>query len=161
AVKDEKKDPLAVLRTKSRDDIGKSRAIDDIVATVLVAQHGRYPFWTYKLHADNLAAALAKHDAQLGAPSYPTVRRFLKARGLRKTKKPRNAERETAQEQRAAAVKVEVRSFEVEYVGALWHLDYHKAPLKVLGPDLRWYTPVAMGIFDDYSRLCCHVQWFL
>jgi len=161
AVKDEKKDPLAALRTKERGDIGKSRVIDDAVATVLVAQHVRYPFWSYRLHADNLTAALRRLDPPVKTPSYPTVRRFLKARGLRKTKKPRDADRETATLERAEAAKLEVRSFEVEYVNALWRLDYHKSPLKVLGHDMRWYTPIAMGIFDDCSRLCCHAQWFL
>ena len=161
AVKDEKKDPLAVLRTKSRCDIGKSRVIDDVVATVLVAQHARYPYWSYRLHSDNLVEALAKLQPPLPVPSYPTVRRFFKARGLRREKKPRDADRETAKEERTAAAKLEVRSFEVEYVNALWHLDYHKAPLKVLGPDMRWHTPIVMGIFDDCSRLCCHAQWFL
>jgi transposase InsO family protein len=161
AVKGERKDPLARLRTKPRGDIGKSRVIDDVVATVLVAQHARYPFWTYKLHADNLAAALQKVVPPGPVPSYPTVKRFLKARGLRKEKKPRDADRETAKAERAAAATLEVRSFETEYVNSLWHLDYHKAPIKVLGPDMRWHTPVAMGIFDDCSRLCCHAQWYL
>jgi transposase InsO family protein len=161
AVRDEKKDPLAVLRTKPRGDIGKSRAIDEVVAMVLVAQYERYPFWSYRLHSDNLGAALAKLSPCPPKPSYPTVRRFLKARGLRPQKKPRDADRDTAKEGRAAAAACEVRSFQTEHVNALWHLDYHKAPLKVLGPDMRWYTPVAMGIFDDCSRLCCHAQWFL
>lgn len=161
AAKGERRDPLAVLRTKPRGDIGKSRVIDDTVATVLVAQYDRYPYWSYRLQADNLAAILKKLVPPLPVPSYPTVRRFLKGRGLRPKPKPKDADRETAQEERAAAATLEVRSFETEYVNALWHLDYHKSPLKVLGPDMRWVTPVAMGIFDDCSRLCCHVQWFL
>jgi hypothetical protein len=55
----------------------------------------------------------------------------------------------------------EVRSFEAEYVGALWHLDFHHGSLKVLTPGGQWLRPIALGILDDHSRLCCHVQWYL
>jgi transposase InsO family protein len=55
----------------------------------------------------------------------------------------------------------EVRSFEAEYVGALWHLDFHHGSLKVLTPGGQWVRPIALGILDDHSRLCCHVQWYL
>ena len=25
----------------------------------------------------------------------------------------------------------------------------------------QWLRPIALGILDDHSRLCCHVQWYL
>ncbi len=25
----------------------------------------------------------------------------------------------------------------------------------------RWQRPIALGILDDHSRLCCHLQWYL
>jgi putative transposase len=31
----------------------------------------------------------------------------------------------------------------------------------VLSPGGRWQRPIALGILDDHSRLCCHVQWYL
>ena len=47
------------------------------------------------------------------------------------------------------------------HVGALWHLDFHHGSLKVLTPGGQWLRPIALGILDDHSRLCCHVQWYL
>ena len=55
----------------------------------------------------------------------------------------------------------EVRSYEAEYVGALWHLDFHHGSLPVLTPRGQWEKPLALGILDDCSRLCCHLQWYL
>ena len=55
----------------------------------------------------------------------------------------------------------EIRSFEAPFAGSLWHLDFHHASLKVLTPDGQWVRPIALGILDDHSRLCCHVQWYL
>ena len=43
----------------------------------------------------------------------------------------------------------------------LWHLDFHHGSLKVLTPGGQWLRPIALGILDDHSRLCCHVQWYL
>jgi putative transposase len=31
----------------------------------------------------------------------------------------------------------------------------------VLTPGGQWLRPIALGILDDHSRLCCHVQWYL
>jgi hypothetical protein len=55
----------------------------------------------------------------------------------------------------------EIRSYEAEYVGSLWHLDFHHGSLKVLTGQGQWLRPIALGILDDHSRLCCHVQWYL
>lgn len=55
----------------------------------------------------------------------------------------------------------EIRSYEAEYVGSLWHLDFHHGSLKVLTHRGRWQRPLALGILDDHSCLCCHLQWYL
>ncbi len=55
----------------------------------------------------------------------------------------------------------EVRSFEVDHVGGLWHLDYHQGSRKVLTRAGEWATPMALAILDDHSRLACHVQFYL
>gem|GEM_PF-3186338 len=44
---------------------------------------------------------------------------------------------------------------------ALWHLDFHKGSLKVILPDGRWHSVQLLGILDDCTRLCCHLQWYL
>jgi len=46
-------------------------------------------------------------------------------------------------------------------VGSLWHLDFHHGSLKVLTPSGQWQPPIVLGILDDHSRLCCHLQWYL
>ena len=54
----------------------------------------------------------------------------------------------------------EIRSYQSEYVHALWHLDFHGGSLQVLEGH-EWRTPHLLGILDDHSRLCCHAQWYL
>ena len=55
----------------------------------------------------------------------------------------------------------ERRSYEAEHVGALWHLDFHHGCRRVLRADAVWSKPYLLGILDDRSRLCCHLQWYL
>jgi transposase InsO family protein len=54
----------------------------------------------------------------------------------------------------------EVRSFELDHVNALWHLDFHYGSRKVLTRHGTWMTPMALAVLDDRSRLACHVQWY-
>jgi putative transposase len=153
-------DPVRALRRAVRKDCGKI-SLAAPLAERLILQHHDHPDWTYQLHYDNLAA-LAKAEPALGRlPSYATIKRYMQAHGL--VKKPRFPSQERpgqtrAQERRETR---EVRSYEATHVGALWHLDFHHGSLKVLTHDGRWRTPIALGILDDHSRLCCHVQWYL
>src|SRR5262249_8962401 len=55
----------------------------------------------------------------------------------------------------------EVRSYEAEYVGGIWHWDCHVGSKKVLTPRGEWQPPVLFGVLDDRSRLACHLQWYL
>jgi transposase InsO family protein len=55
----------------------------------------------------------------------------------------------------------EIRSYEAEYVGALWHLDFHHGSLQVVSSRGQWQRPLALGILDDHSRYCAHLQWYL
>ncbi len=153
-------DPVGVLRRAVRKDCGKV-SLDTALADRLVAQYREYPHWSYKLHHDNLAA-LVKANPSLGTlRSYSTVRRYMHAHGW--TPKPKSPAHPRPGEVRAQTRREarEVRSYEVEYVGALWHLDFHHGSLKVLTPAGQWLRPIALGILDDHSRLCCHVQWYL
>src|SRR5712692_4881468 len=70
--------------------------------------------------------ALAETRPDLNpAPSYATLRRFLKANGL--DKRRRVTSRQTAGADRAEArlFDREVRSYEAAYVNGLWHWDCH------------------------------------
>ena len=110
--------PVDALRRKVRKDAGKQKAMSDSLATELRKQYAAHKRWSYQLHYDNLAARLAA-DPQLGPlPSYATVRRFMIARGL--VRKPRLPNTLGGRRAEARLEEREVRSFETEYVGALW-----------------------------------------
>jgi putative transposase len=155
----EQDDPVGVLRRAVRKDCGQV-SLPAAVAERLRRQYHEHPHWTYQLHYDNLVALL-QAEPTLGPPrSYATVRRYLQAQGLRRQPRlqPRHASEARAAQRRDQR---EVRSFEAEHVGALWHLDFHHGSLKVLRPQGQWQQPLALAILDDHSRLCCHLQWYL
>jgi transposase InsO family protein len=159
--KRERVDPVGVLRRRRRQDAGQYPSVGLALRQALRAQYQAHPSWSYQLHTDNLAA-LGRGDATLGTvPSYATVRRFMKAQGLRP--QPRHARRSTPGATRAAVrlEQREVRSFEAEYVHGLWHLDFHPGSRPVLTRGGTWVTPHLLGVLDDCSRLACHVQWYL
>jgi putative transposase len=153
-------DPVGALRRAMRKDYGKV-FLAAALAEQLNFQYRDHPHWSYQLHYDNLAA-LVKADSSLGRlPSYSTVKRFMQTHGWARRPKLRPSGRpaEVVAEKRRTTR--EVRSYEAEYVGALWHLDFHHGSKKVLTHGGQWLRPIALGILDDHSRLCCHVQWYL
>jgi putative transposase len=153
-------DPVGALRRAERKDRGKI-SLAGALAERLVLQYGDHPHWSYQLHYDNLAA-LVKADKALGPlHSYSTVKRYMQAHGL--VKKPGLRPSERPGEVRAGTRRQtrEIRSYEATHVGALWHLDFHHGSKKVVTPSGRWLRPIALGILDDHSRLCCHVQWYV
>lgn len=155
----EKQDPLGVLRRTVRKDHGRV-SLAPRLAEYLLRQYGEHQHWSYQLHYDNLAA-LVKVDSSLGPlRSYSTLRRYMQAHGLIRKRRTRPKGR-SAGEARQKCQSREVRSYEAEYVGSLWHLDFHHSSLKVLARDGQWQRPIALGILDDHSRLCCHLQWYL
>ncbi len=151
-------DPVARLRRQIRKDAGQQPSLGDSLRSVLVAQYRAHPSWSVQLHTDNLIA-LAKQKPELApVPSVDTVRRYLKAQGLERTRRRRGP--------RAPGVRDpleprEVRSYEAEYVHGLWHSDIHHGSRKILLPGGRWQTPMLLGVLDDCSRLICHLQWYL
>jgi putative transposase len=152
-------DPVGVLRRAVRKDSGKV-SLGTALAERLRLQYADHPHWSYQLHYDNLAA-LVKTDPALGPlRCYSTVRRYMLAHGwVRRPKlSPHQRTGQVRADERRHAR--EVRSYEAEHVGALWHLDFHHGSLKVLTPTGQWLRPIALGILDDHSRLCCHVQWY-
>ncbi|TMQ05780.1 MAG: DDE-type integrase/transposase/recombinase [Deltaproteobacteria bacterium] len=154
-------DTVTALRRRIRKDAGTRRAVSALLVAAVVKQHSDHPSWSYQLHADNLVAA-AELDAALGhVPSYTTVRRLMKERGLFRRKKRRHSGREGDDKSRAIFDSRETRSFECEYVHGLWHLDYHTANfIRSLRANGEWVAPKILGILDDRSRLCCHAQWY-
>ncbi|MCC6696588.1 MAG: transposase [Candidatus Hydrogenedentes bacterium] len=156
----ERDDPVGVLRRAVRKDCGQVSLSSELVES-LTRQYHDYPSWTYQLHYDNLQAQVQREKALGPLPSYSSVRRYMVARGL--TRKPRPAPKSRPGELLAARRREqrEIRSYEAAYVGGLWHLDFHHGSRKILTARGEWLRPLALGILDDHSRLCCHLQWYL
>jgi transposase InsO family protein len=156
----EQDDPVGVLRQAVRKDCGKV-SLTPALIECLANQYQDYPHWTYQLHYDNLKARVQADETLGPLPSYSTVRRYMVARGL--VRQPRRKPKSRPGELLAAERRErrEIRSYEAEYVGSLWHLDFHHGSLKVVTAGGQWERPLALGILDDHSRLCCHLQWYL
>jgi putative transposase len=151
-------DPVGALRRALRKDCG-SISLTPAIAERLHLQYRNHPDWSYQLHYDNLAALL-KADPSLGQlRSYSTVKRYMQTHDMARRPRLRGRSGEARAEEKRQTR--EIRSYEAEYVGALWHLDFHHGSKKVLTPGGQWQRPIALGILDDHSRLCCHVQWYL
>lgn len=163
-------DPISALERKLPSHAGTHPAISTAMAQAIAVLYRQHPSWTCQLHHDNLQT-LAKEDPSLAPmPSYPTVRRYMLDQGFTRQKKRRHRHAEIESAAAAAAggasepepfVKREVRSYEMTHVHALWHLDFHQGSHKVLLPTGQWKAPQLLGVLDDYSRLCCHLQWYL
>lgn len=154
-------DPVGILRTKRRTDAAHSRTLSTDLKRVIQQQHHAHPGWSYQLHRDNLNA-IVKKTPELGlVPSYSTLHRYMKLNGFRKRRVIRQNHTAGAQIASARLEHFEVRSYEVDYVHGLWHLDFHHGSRKVLGKDGRWRKPLLLAILDDHSRLVCHAQWYL
>ncbi len=156
--KDAREDPVRALQRAVRKDSGKV-SIGPKLTDHLLAQYRDRPHWSYQLHYDNLASAVKADPSLEPLCSYSTIKRFMQARGMvRKRRPPKGRPGELRAARRRE--NREIRSFESEYVGSLFHLDFHHGSLKVLTGDGQWQCPIALGIVDDHSRLCCHLQWY-
>lgn len=151
-------DPVAALKNRLRGDTQRFPSLSAVVIEALTQQYREHPGWTMQLHFDNLQAAF-KGRTETTA-SYPTVRRYLMAHGMFRQAPPKRATA-GALAARERLERLEVRSFEVDHVAALWHLDFHHCSRKVLTRQGAWVTPMLLGVLDDRSRLVCHLQWYL
>jgi transposase InsO family protein len=156
----ERDDPVGALRKAVRKDCGKVSLKPDLLEC-LANQYHDYPHWTCQLHYDNLQALVKAKEVLGPLRSYSTVRRYMVAQGL--VRKARLQPKKHPGEFVAALRRErrEIRSYEAEYVGALWHLDFHHGSLRVVTARGQWQRPLALGILDDHSRYCAHLQWYL
>jgi transposase InsO family protein len=157
----ERADPVGVLRRKIRTDAGQQAAISDFVRREVIAQYAAHKSWSVKLHHDNLVASAESRSELKPVPSYPTLRRFMRANGLDKRRRVTSRRTDGAERAEARIVEREVRRYEAEYVNGLWHWDCHHGSRKVLTARGEWVTPILFGVLDDRSRLACHLQWYL
>jgi putative transposase len=154
-------DPVGALRTKRRTDASQTRRVSTALKQVIQQQYRAHPSWSYQLQHDNLVPQV-KQAPELGPmPSYSTVRRYMKASGFRKQRAMKRRHTVGAELARERLEHREVRSYEVEYVHGLWHLDFHHGSRKILGKDGQWHKPLLLAVLDDHSRIVCHAQWYL
>ena len=156
-----KEGPVNVLKRKIRSDQGKHPALSSALAGLLATQHQQHPSWSYQLHAESLAALVEKKTELGKNPSYRSVLRYMKSYGLFKRPRRGPVHSPGAQAAELRYQAREIRSYEAEYVNTLWHLDFHHGSLRVLLANGKWVYPLLLGILDDHSRLCCHIQWYL
>lgn len=149
-------DPLRALERKVPKHAGTHPSVSAALACTIEKQYREHPRWSYRLHYDNLVVVAKKDPAMSPMPGYTTVRRFMKDRGWLRQKKRRHGD-----ERAAEPVARETRSYEVAYVNALWHYDFHVGKTKVLTPAGEYKVPSLLGVLDDCSRLCCHAQWYI
>jgi putative transposase len=156
----ERRDPVTVLRRKVRADAG-TQQVKLAIREALRAQYAAHPSWSVKLHYDNLRA-LAEADGELApVPSYSSIRRLFAAQGWRKRRRLTTRDTRGAERAEARLATLEVRGYEAEYIGGLYHWDCHFGSRPVLTVRGQWATPVLFGVIDDRSRLACHLQWYL
>jgi putative transposase len=137
--------PGEALQPKLRSDRGEQRAMSKSHKDWIGKFRLAHPAWSVQLLFDNLVAA-----GDEGMPSYSTVLRYMRAAGLL-----------VGGFTSRRASRREVRSFEVSYVGELWHMDFHKGSRDVLTEKGTYVTPLCVAFIDDKSRLVCHAQWYL
>ncbi len=152
-------DPVSVLRNQVRRDIGRFPSFSAEAAEALRAQYTQHGGWNAKLHHDNLRVILAAAAPPVPCPSYPSVLRYLKAHGLRRKRSPRRRPEEFLVLPVPLAER-EIRSYEVEYVLQLMHLDFHHGSRKVLTRAGEWVKPLLVAFIDDRSRYLAHAQWY-
>lgn len=154
------KDPVGALRRKLRRDSGTTRHLTPEIKNWLQNNYRLHQSWSAQLHRDNLCVWLEQNPSAGMAPSYTTILRYMHLMGWNKkprARSPFSPGRLAAQERLESR---EVRSYEVEYVGGLWHLDIHHASRQLRTEQGELATPLALCILDDHTRLCCHLQWY-
>jgi transposase InsO family protein len=152
-------DPVHALRNQVRRDIGRFPSLSPSAVRALRELYLAHPGWTAQLLHDNLRIALADAPESTPCPSYPSVRRYLKAHGWLRKRPPRRAT-DGAIAARDRLQQREVRSYEVEHALQLLHLDFHHGSRKVLTRRGHWVKPMLVGFIDDHSRFLCHAQWY-
>lgn len=154
-------DPVGALRTKRRLDAGTTNTLSAPLKVLIQHQHRSHPSWSYQLHFDNLKTIVKKSPEFGDMPSYNTIRRYMKSNGFCKQRGRKRRHTEGAILAAERLEKREVRSYEVDHVNALWHLDFHHGTRRILGRDGQWHKPLLLAILDDRSRLICHAQWYM
>ncbi|EQD43602.1 Integrase catalytic region, partial [mine drainage metagenome] len=152
-------DPVAVLRNQVRRDIGSFPSVCPEAAEALRALYASHSSWNAKLLRDNLQVVLGAADPPAPCPSYPSVRRYLKAHGLTR-KRPQRRGVDEILAPATPPTEREIRSYEVAYVLQLLHLDFHEGSRQILTRTGERIKPLLVAFIDDHSRFIAHAQWY-
>lgn len=155
-------DPMVALRRKTRKDQGAWPKFNEFLQAAIARQYRDHSHWSMHLHHRNLESLIRQDPNLAPLPSYSSLTRYMRAQGY--IRRPRGGNQPRPGRALAAArlAQREVRSFEVDHVGELWHLDFHKSrQIAVLRPNGTWIKPRLLAVMDDRSRLCCHAQFYL
>ena len=156
------RDPVAALGRAVRADAGSQPSLSLELRQLVRQQYEEHPGWTVRLHYDNLLVRVGDLAGGGPVPSYQSVRRFMKAQGLRRQRRFRRRDgTEPDHRSRRPTGELEIRSYELTHTHALWHADFHHGSRKVLAANGRWQTPLLVCFIDDHSRLVCHLQWYI
>jgi transposase InsO family protein len=156
AAKNAPTDPVGALLRKLSSRAGKHPSVGAKLAVTIREQYRSHPRWSYQLHYDNLRA-VARIDPAVGPiPSRVTVSRYMKGQAM-----VRSRQKKIASQIVRGLVPRETRSYEVSHVGGLWHLDFHVGSRRVLLASGERAEVRLFGMLDDYSRLGCHLQWYI
>lgn len=134
-----RRDGFDGLMPVPRKDQGKSRCIDDALATHIEHLATSHP----TLDGPGLLAELRTLNLP-GLPSLSSLYRFLRARGLDK---------------RAAPPRADHRAFEFDLPGDCWQGDVMYGPTIAQSDGSRRKTYL-IAVLDDHSRLICHAQFY-
>jgi len=151
---------LKILRTRQRSDKGVVKSLNKSVCDALSRQYAEHKGWSIQLHYDNLLVRIKTETLQSTLPSYSSVLRYMQAQSMPRTSKRKGPNSPGAEKAAQRYEKREVRSYEVDTINGLWHLDFHHGSLKVLHSSGEWVKPLLLAVMDDRSRLVCHMQWY-
>ncbi len=148
---------MLALMPATRKDKGICSSLNDYSIGKIVILYNEFPFWSWKLLHDNMAAAMRVDAPAPYIPSYSTLRRYMLLHQMRPLPRVSKRSQEAILRKKLEGALL----FEVEYVGALLHTDYHHGSFQVVTNNGSMKTPLAVAYIDDRSRFICHIQWYL
>lgn len=151
--------PYTQLSRKQRRGAGQQACIHPALADAINQLYAEHSSWSVTLLVAELRARARKDNKLEPVPSYSSVKRYLRSRGMTRRRRVRE-ERPGHYEAQKRMEDREIRSFEYQHAGALWHLDFHHGKIRIIERDGQIKTPIALAVIDDYSRFICHIQWY-
>ena len=155
-----KQNSMNGLATIRRNDKGQFKSLNQGICEALKKQYDAHDSWSIQLHYDNLLVTIEQDNLTSSVPSYSSILRYMKAHSMTRKSKRKGPNSPGAKKAARRLEQREVRSYEIDYVNGLWHLDFHHGSLKVINSKGEWVKPLLLAILDDRSRLICHMQWY-